>query len=557
MGEIDYTKYSEGELIEMFGRMDPRWAPVESARLKKVLIGLGYDVIDGGIGPGRAVPSAEKMNALIGSPRALRYPVKYLGAGGLLSGFGLWQNAFNLAGTGTLEADGLYLRLDGRIGGSLALFSSSLNRQQVELEWRNIVDVDSVERTLRVGYRVDESDYKSLTLLLPDQEAVERLVAVLPKERTSTVRPDLLSSKEEAASVNGVNWRRYPITIALLVINTFVFWDMIYLRTESIQPVGSLLIMWGSNFGPYTTEGEWWRLVTSLFLHFGAIHLTINMLALATFGSRSERVYGSLNFILIYLGAGIFGALMSLCWNTDVNSAGASGSIFGLLGALLAVQFRRTDPITGSVLRHMSSSVLAYTASMLVSGFYAAGIDNAAHLGGVSAGFLIGFALPTPLDEASSATPGKFTRYIFAAVLTIALIASGIAGAYERAIHQTGEALFIRTTFWLKKREHIVNTRFNEALHLAKLDNEKLRALADLLDTYVVPFWREASTRTLAVHLVPNSPNQQALSELQHLTEGRSEAYSLLMHGIRNDNQEEINDANMELSKLDRKKLAD
>jgi rhomboid protease GluP len=99
-------------------------------------------------------------------------------------------------------------------------------------------------------------------------------------------------------------------------------------------------IAWGSNFGPYTTEGEWWRLFTSLFIHFGIAHLLLNMFALTAFGPLVERLFGSVNFLFVYLLAGIAGSLASIAWNPGINSAGASGAIFGILGALMAVQLR-------------------------------------------------------------------------------------------------------------------------------------------------------------------------------------------------------------------------
>jgi membrane associated rhomboid family serine protease len=68
-------------------------------------------------------------------------------------------------------------------------------------------------------------------------------------------------------------------------------------------------IAWGSNFGPYTTDGEWWRLFTSVFIHFGIAHLVFNMIALVMFGPLVERLYGSVHYLLIYLSAGIAGRL--------------------------------------------------------------------------------------------------------------------------------------------------------------------------------------------------------------------------------------------------------
>jgi hypothetical protein len=135
-GEIDYAKYDESELVDMFSRTDPRWAPVNYARLKELLIGRGYVVRDGGLGPGSAVPSAEKLQSLIGSVHPIECKVTFGQTTGLFRWFEPSHNEFDFADSGTLVADGMHLRLSGRRAGLPGLFGTLFERK-VQLNWRS------------------------------------------------------------------------------------------------------------------------------------------------------------------------------------------------------------------------------------------------------------------------------------------------------------------------------------------------------------------------------------------------------------------------------------
>ena len=190
---------------------------------------------------------------------------------------------------------------------------------------------------------------------------------------------------------------RTPVTSLLLIVCLAMFIAMALAGAGVLAPHGDAPIRWGSNFGPLTTGGEWWRLVTSMFLHFGIAHLAVNMLALWDAGYLVERLYGSLHFLAIYLASGVAGAIASVAWNPWVNSAGASGAIFGVFGALLAyVVDRRNGVPSRAMLSHAVVTVL-FLGYSLAYGFLGTNIDNAAHLGGLVAGFGLGFMLATPL----------------------------------------------------------------------------------------------------------------------------------------------------------------
>jgi rhomboid protease GluP len=144
-----------------------------------------------------------------------------------------------------------------------------------------------------------------------------------------------------------------------------------------------VLIRYGAKFNPLIQAGEWWRFFTPIFLHIGFLHLLMNTLALYYLGTAVERLYGSWRFFCIYMIAGFFGTLGSFLFTSSL-SAGASGAIFGLFGALLYF---------GTVYRHLffqtiGMNIIGLIIINLLFGILVPGIDNAGHIGGLIGGYL-------------------------------------------------------------------------------------------------------------------------------------------------------------------------
>jgi len=148
-GEIDFTKYSEAELLEVWGRIDPRSAPINCARLKELLVERGYIVQGGTLLPGSATPSPAKLQALIGLDRPISCEVTFGETSGLFGWLAPAHNAFGLVGSGTLTADGVHVQLSDRRAG---LFGSVFKRK-VELIWKGISDVESDGNVVHFTYR--------------------------------------------------------------------------------------------------------------------------------------------------------------------------------------------------------------------------------------------------------------------------------------------------------------------------------------------------------------------------------------------------------------------
>ena len=176
-------------------------------------------------------------------------------------------------------------------------------------------------------------------------------------------------------------------TTGLIVINVLVFF-LLSLRGDTES--GYFMLQYGAMYEPLVTEGhEYYRLITSLFLHFGIQHLLNNMVMLGALGYQLENEIGRIKFLLIYFISGIGGNLCSLYWNVShgeqIISAGASGAIFGLMGALLyivAVNRGRLGRLSGR-------GMLIMVALSLYFGLTSSGVDNSAHIGGLIWGILI------------------------------------------------------------------------------------------------------------------------------------------------------------------------
>ncbi|MEO8030390.1 MAG: rhomboid family intramembrane serine protease, partial [Gemmatimonadota bacterium] len=189
-----------------------------------------------------------------------------------------------------------------------------------------------------------------------------------------------------------------------------------------LDPTSLDLIHWGASFGPLTIGFEWWRLLTSTFLHVGLLHIALNMWCLLSLGLLSESYFGSASFVLGYLICGLAGALLSLALHPNRVGAGASGAIFGVAGRtyVATLMARRRNPSLGIAAPRQLGSFLIIN---LVLGQTIPIIDNSAHVGGMLAGALIGLADPMP------ARPGADRRRHLAALGTVGALAIA-AGAF-------------------------------------------------------------------------------------------------------------------------------
>lgn len=188
--------------------------------------------------------------------------------------------------------------------------------------------------------------------------------------------------------------KKEPMTSVLLILNVLVF--LIVEITGGSEKIDHML-KFGAAYTPLILEqGEWYRLITCMFLHFGISHLVNNMLLLFVLGGRLERTVGKLRFLFIYFIGGVAGNLVSLAVDLKTLdfavSAGASGAIFAVMGAMIYVVLRKRGRVEDLTTRQM----LIMAALSLYFGLTSSGVDNAAHIGGLLSGFLITVLLYHP-----------------------------------------------------------------------------------------------------------------------------------------------------------------
>lgn len=179
----------------------------------------------------------------------------------------------------------------------------------------------------------------------------------------------------------------FMATPILIDLNILVFIVMIASGVGIMSPSTLSLLKWGADFGPLTLTGDWWRAVTCNFIHIGAFHLLMNMYAFMYVGLLLEDLIGSRRMFMSYLLTGLCSAVFSLYMHGETISAGASGAIFGLYGIFLAFLFFHR--IAKEQRKALLTSILIFVGYNLVYGMKA-GIDNAAHIGGLLSGFLLG-----------------------------------------------------------------------------------------------------------------------------------------------------------------------
>jgi len=260
---------------------------------------------------------------------------------------------------------------------------------------------------------------------LPDDE--ERVPALTPGSRTRQ-QLDALRRRIELAPASpigrGARW--HPLMTYSFIAATLAVW----LLTESFgsSTDARTLLRFGANMPALVLHGQWWRLVSSIFLHVGVMHLLFNAYACFLFGTFVERMAGRRSTFTILILSGVGGGAASAFFSNAVSShtisAGASGAIFGLLGAAIVIVLRLPRLFTGPQRRFLAFNLIFIGAVNMAFGFLEPNIDNLAHAGGFLTGVLCGLVF---LAGIGSESRGGAWR--LAAFLSVILLASSAVGA--------------------------------------------------------------------------------------------------------------------------------
>ncbi|MDO5569305.1 MAG: rhomboid family intramembrane serine protease [bacterium] len=181
--------------------------------------------------------------------------------------------------------------------------------------------------------------------------------------------------------------KRPIITYSIMAICIIVYFFMIVNKCDFSSATDFL--QYGANIDKLVKSGQYYRLLTSVFVHGGFVHLLLNMYAIYIIGPQIENFYGKGKYLFIYLFSGICGSLLSISFNPNTVTLGASGAIFGLLGAMLYFGYHYRT-FLGNAIR---SQIIPIILINLIIGFTMTGIDNAGHIGGLIGGIVAAIAV--------------------------------------------------------------------------------------------------------------------------------------------------------------------
>ena len=336
--------------------------------------------------------------------------------------------------------------------------------------------------------------------LLPDFNQPDTpLISPVPQEipeSLQAVRPRMpwLTATRILISVN------FLIFLAMFAHRAYVMGTEQFMNTRIGEKFDhDLLLRWGSDFGPVTLGGQYWRVITSLFLHLNFVHLTVNLLFLWGLGTLLDRLLGRTKTFAIYLLTGIAGSVASLSWHPTVNSVGSSGGIYGLAGVIITLlAFARLKLPRRNVIRILIWLILM-TPFGLVFGHISKETNYAAHIGGLVSGIIIGGILAwtfrTPVAERAAR---QHRLLVFSAVALVVMF-TGVAFGRRHVVKQYREELAL-DLLSIDRSQRIVSQNPNDAQAHANLG---FAYLADAnLDRAVAEYRR-------ALEIKPGDPTYQ------------------------------------------------
>jgi rhomboid protease GluP len=231
-----------------------------------------------------------------------------------------------------------------------------------------------------------------------------------------------------------------------------------------------------------------------MFLHFGIVHLLVNMWVLYVNGRLVERMFGSVRYLILYLFAGLLGSLASTAWHPATNSAGASGAIFGVIGGMMAFFVSKKSRVPREALQAQGRSIAVFAVYNIAFGLAYPGIDNAAHLGGAVGGFLAGLVLARPLTPEARAEP----RVLFVAGVAVAAAFVLYASAdmvLALKSRMSPEDRYVAGRVWFDYHEGRTLERFHALVAAAGEGSAAETQLAARVEAEVVPVYAEAKQR--------------------------------------------------------------
>lgn len=321
------------------------------------------------------------------------------------------------------------------------------------------------------------------------------------------------------------------VTPLLMAANVLVFGAMLLSGAGLWHSQNSVQLAWGANFGPATQDGEWWRFGSALFLHFGLLHLVLNMWALWDVGQWVERMYGHFRFVAIYFAAGLAGNLLSLVAHAgQAVSGGASGAIFGIYGALLSYLWLERSRIQRGEFRWLFWTAIGFSVATIVFGLLIPGIDNAAHIGGLITGLLMGVLLikPEP-DLVAMLQRGR----LLAGLVLVFLVGVMVSRMPQPAYRWSEERQVRQEISEFLQEDAAISRAWESVLQQGRRKGVSFDDLADMIEAVVAERYEHSFEELSALPQDANLPSAPAAERLTRYAEKRRDASRAMVEGLR------------------------
>jgi rhomboid protease GluP len=326
--------------------------------------------------------------------------------------------------------------------------------------------------------------------------------------------------------------RRFvPATYALIAANVVLFLAMMSLGAGLGLSANGIHLAWGASFGPATQDGQWWRLASAMFIHFGILHLAFNMWALWDAGQFVERLFGTARFVTIYAASGLAGNILSLALQGNrAVSGGASGAIFGVFGALLIALWHDRRQLHAAEFRWLFGGAAVFAAASIGFGVFVAGIDNAAHLGGLAGGTLLAIALYRP----SEGRAGSAWNVRLAALGVLAAAIVGLLAAMPAPRYRWSEELEAQQEIrHFIQQESVISNEWNGLLAEERKGELSFDQLANRIDADIATRYADSFAELSRLPDDSRVPSAGTVRLLREYAQVRSEQSRELAEGLR------------------------
>ncbi len=451
-----------------------------------------------------------------------------------------WSDASAVAIGGKKEVEIVIEGGSGTFSGFIpkaGLFSSGDKPITKRIPLAEIVDVTMLDKVVSFDLYQAGRLYSRCSLLAASESEALRLASLLPAVVMQEFADEHQKGQtfaQELAADTPTTWV-FPTIIALNVI-AFIITGLRGGGWVDSNP--EKMLEMGADFAPYTTSGQWWRLMTSSFLHFGVIHLLANMYALLFVGQIAERLFGNTIFAVIYLLSALLSGLASVWFEPLSISAGASGAIFALYGAVIAFVVMQKGSFPKAAAKAVMQSALVFVGYNVLYGFSAKGISNAAHLGGLVSGLVLGAVMSRPVirEKRRAQFPLKLGAGlgfgIGAIILVVGLIPkSGIDPQSEEAFDTARVEV-------VNKEQKFAMTRIKELAKQYDGHPEKNAEFAGKLRSEIVPAWDRAFNAVKAAEVTAKSPTRGLWELFVEYTRARRDGYKAWAEFFETDNQD-------------------